>query len=85
MKGKYETFEGSLLSKGILSFDLWSTTTDKDLEFNPKPRYYDFTQIREDLLKYGARNSLLVAPMPTASTAQILGNNEIFEPFTSNL
>lgn len=73
------------MSKGILSFDLWTTTSDKDYEFNPKPRYYDFTQIRQDLMKYGARNSLLVAPMPTASTAQILGNNEIFEPFTSNL
>ena len=76
--GPYSTFEGSPISKGIFQFDMWGIT----------PGFY--TQIQWDFLrnqisKYGIRNSLLVAPMPTASTAQIMGNNESFEPYTSNL
>ena len=59
----------------VIQFDLW----------NVRPKYYNFDELREDLLKYGARNSLLVACMPTASTAQINGNTESFEPATSNL
>ena len=74
--GAYSTFEGSPLSKGIFQFDMWNVT--------PSTRY-DWTILKENVMKYGVRNSLLVAPMPTASTAQILGNNECFEPFTSNI
>ena len=74
--GPYETYEGSPVSKGILQYDMW----------NVKPSgKWDFSALKEDIKKYGIRNSLLVAPMPTASTAQILGNNESFEPYTSNL
>lgn len=75
--GPYESFEGSPISKGLLQFDLWNAkpTTDR----------YDWDAIREKIKKTGLRNSLLVAPMPTASTSQILGNNEAFEPFTSNI
>ena len=73
--GPYETFEGSPLSKGKFSFDLWEV----------KPKHFDWNKLRERLLKYGAVNSLLVACMPTASTAQINGNTESFEPCTSNL
>ena len=74
--GAYSSFKGSPLSKGQFQFDLWNV--------NPSS-LYDWKALKEDLMKYGARNSLLVAPMPTASTAQILGNNECFEPFTSNI
>ena len=74
--GAYSTFDGSPLSKGIFQFDMWNVT--------PSTRY-DWTILKENVMKYGVRNSLLVAPMPTASTAQILGNNECFEPFTSNI
>ena len=74
--GAYSTFEGSPLSEGIFQFDMWNVT--------PSTRY-DWTILKENVMKYGVRNSLLVAPMPTASTAQILGNNECFEPFTSNI
>jgi ribonucleoside-diphosphate reductase alpha chain len=74
--GAYSTFEGSPASKGILQFDLWSVT--------PSDRY-DWSQLKKSIQTYGLRNSLLVAPMPTASTSQILGYNECFEPFTSNL
>lgn len=73
--GPYKTFPGSPASKGILQFDMW----------NVKPTMYDFTAIKADIVKHGMRNSLLLAPMPTASTSQILGNNECFEPFTSNM
>ena len=74
--GVYSTYENSPLSKGQLQFDLW----------NEKPSdRWNWDILRENLSKYGARNSLLVAPMPTASTAQILGNNESIEPYTSNL
>ena len=74
--GSYSSFIGSPLSKGILQFDMWNVT--------PSDRY-DWTSLKEQIIKYGVRNSLLVAPMPTASTSQILGNNECFEPFTSNI
>merc|ERR1712070_810062 len=75
--GAYETFAGSPASKGQLQFDLWGRT--------PKSGRWNWTTLREKIVKYGLRNSLLVAPMPTASTAQILGNNESFEPYTQNL
>ena len=74
--GYYETFPGSPASRGELQFDMWATI--------PGGRY-DWGEIRKDLEKYGMRNSLLVAPMPTASTSQILGFNECIEPITSNI
>ena len=74
--GAYSTFEGSPASKGILQFDMWNV--------NPNDRY-DWSSLKNSIVKNGLRNSLLVAPMPTASTSQILGYNECFEPFTSNL
>lgn len=74
--GTYETFKGSPISEGKFQFDLWGVT--------PSGRY-DWDALRRDVVKYGVRNSLLVAPMPTASTSQILGNNECFEPYTSNI
>lgn len=74
-EGPYESFENSPLSQGKFQFDLW----------NVEPKFYDFSELREKLMKYGARNSLLVACMPTASTAQINSNTESFEPATSNL
>ena len=73
--GTYETFEGSPASQGILQFDMWNKTSNK----------YDFTELKESIKKYGLRNSLLLAPMPTATTSQIMGNNECFEPITSNI
>ena len=74
--GAYETFQGSPMSKGMFQFDLWGVTPSKR---------WDWDGLRERVKKVGIRNSLLVAPMPTASTSQILGNNECFEPYTSNL
>lgn len=74
--GAYETFPGSPLSEGKFQFDMWGVT--------PSERW-DWAKLRKDVMKHGARNSLLLAPMPTASTSQILGNNECFEPFTSNI
>ena len=74
--GAYSSFAGSPASKGLLQFDMWGVT--------PSQRY-DWPALKEQIKIYGLRNSLLVAPMPTASTSQILGNNECFEPFTSNL
>jgi ribonucleoside-diphosphate reductase alpha chain len=74
--GKYETYEGSPLSKGKFQFDLWNC--------KPSDRY-DWDKLKKSVKKHGVRNSLLLAPMPTASTSQILGNNECFEPFTSNI
>jgi len=75
--GAYETFAGSPASKGQLQFDLWGRT--------PKSGRWNWAELKEKIAKHGMRNSLLVAPMPTASTAQILGNNESFEPYTQNL
>jgi ribonucleoside-diphosphate reductase alpha chain len=74
--GPYETYQGSPISQGIFQFDMWGV--------KPSDRW-EWDVLREEIKKYGVRNSLLVAPMPTASTAQILGNNECFEPFTSNM
>ena len=74
--GTYSSFDGSPASKGILQFDMWGV--------EPSGRY-DWNTLKESIVKYGLRNSLLVAPMPTASTSQILGYNECFEPLTSNL
>ncbi len=75
--GPYVTFDGSPLSKGIFQFDMWGVT--------PSSGRWDWENLRNEVKKHGARNSLLVAPMPTASTSQILGNNECFEPYTSNI
>ena len=77
MYGAYETFKGSPFSKGILQFDMW----DREPDFSGR---YDWNAMRK-LVKKGTRNSLLLAPMPTASTSQILGNNECFEPYTTNI
>ena len=74
--GPYETYPGSPASKGILQFDMWNV--------KPSDRW-EWDILRDEIKQHGIRNSLLVAPMPTASTAQILGNNECFEPYTSNL
>ncbi|WZZ10233.1 hypothetical protein YC2023_096154 [Brassica napus] len=75
-EGTYETYQGSPVSKGILQPDMWNVT--------PSDRW-DWAALRDMISKNGIRNSLLVAPMPTASTSQILGNNECFEPYTSNI
>jgi ribonucleoside-diphosphate reductase alpha chain len=77
-EGAYETFKGSPASNGELQFDLWS------IEPQAHPDL-DWAQLKRDIQQYGLRNSLLVAPMPTASTSQILGYNECIEPFTSNI
>lgn len=74
--GPYETFEGSPASKGELQFDMWGV--------EPSSRW-NWTELKAEIKKYGLRNSLLLAPMPTASTSQILGNNECIEPYTSNI
>ena len=74
--GAYSSFEGSPLSEGIFQFDMWNTAPSNK---------YNWNSLRESMIKYGARNSLCLAPMPTASTSQILANNECFEPFTSNI
>jgi len=75
--GKYETFDGSPASQGILQFDMWNV--------NPTDERHDWTALKRRIVEKGLRNSLLVAPMPTASTSQILGNNECIEPITSNI
>ncbi|MCU0445407.1 MAG: ribonucleoside-diphosphate reductase subunit alpha [Microscillaceae bacterium] len=75
--GPYESYPGSPISQGIFQFDMWGVA--------PESNRWDWEGLREQILKNGVRNSLLVAPMPTASTSQILGNNECFEPFTSNI
>lgn len=76
--GAYSTFEGSPASKGILQFDMWEN-------FDHTRLSYDWDSLKNSIKKYGIRNSLLMAPMPTASTSQILGNNECIEPITSNI
>tara|TARA_R110002073_G_scaffold148366_4_gene301506 strand:+ start:10383 stop:12758 length:2376 start_codon:yes stop_codon:yes gene_type:complete len=78
-KGTYSTFKGSPASKGILQFDMYKTKTEFSL------LNLDWKALKEDVVNNGLRNSLLIALMPTASTSQILGNNECFEPFTSNM
>jgi len=77
--GPYKTYKGSPISKGEFQHNMWGI---KDEELSGR---WDWSKLRKDVLKHGVRNSLLVAPMPTASTSQILGNNECFEPYTSNL
>ncbi len=74
--GTYETYKGCPVSKGILQHDMWGV---KDTDLN------DWPSLRQRIKKFGIRNSLLLAPMPTASTAQILGNNESIEAYTSNI
>lgn len=76
VEGPYESYAGSPVSKGIFQFDMWGVT--------PTSRW-EWDVLKEEVIKHGVRNSLLLAPMPTASTAQILGNNECFEPYTSNI
>lgn len=76
IQGVYSSYEGSPLSKGIFQYDMWNHI--------PGTRW-DWKKLKEEVAKYGIRNSLLLAPMPTASTSQILGNNECFEPYTSNI
>ena len=73
----YKTYEGSPVSKGIFQFDMWGIAPDS--------KRWDWTKLKREVKKHGVRNSLLLAPMPTASTSQILGNNECFEPYTSNI
>ncbi|MGC1244518.1 MAG: ribonucleoside-diphosphate reductase subunit alpha [Chryseosolibacter sp.] len=75
--GAYETFKGSPVSKGIFQFDMWGVT--------PSSGRWNWEKLKQEVKQHGVRNSLLVAPMPTASTSQILGNNECFEPYTSNI
>ena len=75
-EGAYESYDGSPVSKGELQYDMWGV--------KPSDRW-DWTGLKKDIAKNGVRNSLLLAPMPTASTSQILGNNECFEPYTSNI
>ena len=76
-QGPYESFKGSPVSKGIFQFDMWGVEPDSGR--------WDWYDLKQKVRKHGVRNSLLLAPMPTASTSQILGNNECFEPYTSNL
>ncbi|MBA3662958.1 MAG: ribonucleoside-diphosphate reductase subunit alpha [Bacteroidetes bacterium] len=76
LEGPYESYPGSPVSKGVFQHDMWNVT--------PSTRW-EWDTLREEIMKYGIRNSLLLAPMPTASTSQILGNNECFEPYTSNI
>jgi ribonucleoside-diphosphate reductase alpha chain len=75
--GAYETYIGSPISQGIFQFDMWGVT--------PNSGRWDWEKLRKEVIENGVRNSLLLAPMPTASTSQILGNNECFEPYTSNM
>jgi ribonucleoside-diphosphate reductase alpha chain len=77
VEGPYETFQGSPTSKGELQFDMWSV--------DPGSSRYDWAMLKQNIIKNGVRNSLLLAPMPTASTSQILGFNECIEPITSNI
>ncbi|MEZ4795400.1 MAG: ribonucleoside-diphosphate reductase subunit alpha [Flavobacteriaceae bacterium] len=77
--GVYESYKGSPISEGLFQHNLWNI---KDEELSGR---WDWAKLRKDIKKHGVRNSLLVAPMPTASTSQILGNNEAFEPYTSNI
>ena len=77
LEGSYSSFVGSPAWEGILQFDMWGVSPSEDR--------YDWTSLKDKIIRYGLRNSLLLAPMPTASTSQILGFNECFEPFTSNI
>ena len=75
--GPYESYKGSPVSKGIFQFDMWGVTPDSNR--------WNWEELKKAVKQHGVRNSLLLAPMPTASTSQILGNNECFEPYTSNI
>lgn len=77
LHGPYASWEGSPISQGIFQFDMWNVT--------PESGNWNWDKLRQEVIQNGVRNSLLLAPMPTASTSQILGNNECFEPFTSNI
>merc|ERR1711971_1547009 len=86
--GAYSTYKGSPMSEGKIQFDLWKEFGDDDSkndEMKLNEKRFDWKGLRAKIKKHGVRNSLLVAPMPTASTSQILGNNECFEPYTSNV
>jgi len=87
--GVYKTYQGSPISEGKLQFDLWREFGHDDEEKKNgiilNEKLFNWNELRKDIAKYGVRNSLLLAPMPTASTSQILGNNECFEPYTSNV
>lgn len=79
VEGPYSSYQGSPISEGLFQYNLWGLK-DEDLSGR-----WNWEKLRKDVMKHGVRNSLLVAPMPTASTSQILGNNEAFEPYTSNI
>jgi ribonucleoside-diphosphate reductase alpha chain len=79
IEGPYSSFEGSPISKGEFQYNLWGLTD------NDTSGRWNWSKLRDKVMKHGVRNSLLMAPMPTASTSQILGNNEAFEPYTSNI
>jgi len=81
-RGSYETFVGSPASFGKLQFNLWEEADGIEVQHSGR---WDWEELRKDVMTYGMRNSLLLAPMPTASTSQIMGSNEAFEPFTSNI
>jgi ribonucleoside-diphosphate reductase alpha chain len=85
LEGPYETFPGSPASKGLLQYDLWSTTGSPVIPLTETDKTLNWSALKARIQAVGLRNSLLVAPMPTASTSQILGYNECFEPFTSNI
>ncbi|KAL9642101.1 hypothetical protein ABK040_007107 [Willaertia magna] len=84
-EGTYETYNGSPISKGIFQFEFWTQPGEPFEGVNILNGRWDWETLRKEILQHGVRNSLLIAPMPTASTSQILGNNECFEPYTSNL
>ncbi|QIG60091.1 ribonucleotide reductase large subunit [Dishui Lake large algae virus 1] len=81
-RGSYETFAGSPAASGKFQFDMWAEADGTEFKHSGR---WDWETLRSDIMKYGMRNSLLLAPMPTASTSQILGSNEAFEPFTTNI
>lgn len=86
IEGPYETFRGSPSSEGLLQFDLWNMErVEKGQNVIELSGLWDWSKLKRDVVTHGMRNSLLIAPMPTASTSQILGNNESFEPYTSNI
>lgn len=86
VEGPYDTFRGSPASQGLFQFDLWNIEkSERNQPLIELSEMWDWETLRHEMIIYGMRNSLLIAPMPTASTSQILGNNESFEPYTSNI
>jgi len=83
--GAYSSFEGSPISQGLFQFDLWEAQPADRTDLADRPARYDWDKLRADIMEYGIRNSLLISPMPTASTSQIMGFNESFEPYTNNI